>query len=75
MKEHKHSLCRKFAHILGEEILQSKDNICVVTFNKYLDVEILAIKPQSPLVLFALGKTNAVFTGFCFLKNYFDMTP
>jgi len=53
-KNNSNSLCRKFARILGAEILQSKDNLCVVTFNRDLDVEILGRETQSPLVLAAL---------------------
>lgn len=53
-------LCKKFAEILGAEILESKESLCVVTFNRDLDVEILGRETKSPLVLAALFSFEAM---------------
>ncbi|GIM27752.1 hypothetical protein CPJCM30710_04180 [Clostridium polyendosporum] len=50
----KSSLCKRFAKILGAEVLESRRDLCVVTFNRDLDVEILGRRTRSPLVLGAL---------------------
>ena len=50
----KSKLCKEFAEILGGEILQSSDGLCVVTRIRNLDVTILGRKTRSPLVLAAL---------------------
>ena len=53
-KDKKCNLCKKFASILGAEIIESREDLCVVGFNRDLDVEILGIRTRSPLVLPAL---------------------
>lgn len=53
-KDKKSSLCKRFASILGAEVLESERDLCVVTFNRNLDVEILRRRTRSPLVLGAL---------------------
>lgn len=54
IKNKRCSLCSKFASILGAEILQSTGDLCVVTFNRNLNVTVLGRRTQSPLVLGAL---------------------
>lgn len=46
--------CREFARILGAEILTSTKDLCVVTFLREIDAEILGVSTQSPLALAAL---------------------
>ena len=53
-RERKCNTCKEFASILGGEILQSERDLCVVTFNRNLNVEILGRRTRSPLVLAAL---------------------
>jgi hypothetical protein len=53
-KSERGSLCKRFAEILGAEILESRGNLCAVTFNRNLNVEILGRRTHSPLVLAAL---------------------
>ena len=53
-KDRNCDLCKKFAKILGAEILVQKGDLCTVTFNRNLSVEILGRKTRSPLVLAAL---------------------
>lgn len=53
-KNNKCDLCEEFASILGAKILQNDDGLCVVTFNRKLNVKILERKTNSPLVLAAL---------------------
>lgn len=53
-RSRKGSLCQQFARILGAEILQSQPNLCVVTFNRNLNAEILGRRTHSPLALAAL---------------------
>lgn len=48
------SLCRRFANILNASILSSTDELCVVTFNRNIDAEILGRPTESPLALAAL---------------------
>ena len=48
------NLFRRFASILGAKILESRSDLCVVTFNRNLNVEILGRRTRSPLVLGAL---------------------
>ena len=48
------SLCKRFAEILGAEVMESREDLCLVGFNRDLDVEILGIRTRSPLVLPAL---------------------
>jgi hypothetical protein len=50
----RNNVCRRFASILGAQVLQSENGLCVVTFNRNLDVEILGRTTRSPLVLAAL---------------------
>jgi hypothetical protein len=54
------SLCRRFASILGAEILESREDLCVVTFNRNLNVEILGRRTRSPLVLAALFSFESI---------------
>lgn len=53
-RDKKCNLCKKFASILGAEIIESREDLCVVGFNRDLDVKILGIRTRSPLVLPAL---------------------
>ncbi|MEQ8154899.1 MAG: DUF1259 domain-containing protein [Clostridiaceae bacterium] len=53
-RSRKSSLCSRFARILGAEILQSEPNLCVVTFNRNINAEILGRRTHSPLALAAL---------------------
>jgi hypothetical protein len=48
------NLCNKFARILGAEILTSTNNLCVVTFIRNINAEILGRVTRSPLALAAL---------------------
>ncbi|WP_040214469.1 DUF1259 domain-containing protein [Clostridium polynesiense] len=48
------SLCQRFASILGSEILQSSENLCVVTRKRRIPAEILERPTSSPLALNAL---------------------
>lgn len=50
----KPTLCEEFANILGAEILTSTKNLCVVTFNRDIEAEILRRPTKSPLALAAL---------------------
>ncbi len=45
------NLCKRFAEILGAEIIESREGLCVVGFNRDLEVEILGVRTRSPLVL------------------------
>jgi hypothetical protein len=45
------SLCKRLAEILGAEVVESREDLCVVGFNRDLDVEILGVRTRSPLVL------------------------
>lgn len=47
-------LCKKFAGILGAEILSLTDNVCTVTFMRDINAEILRRPTNSPLALAAL---------------------
>lgn len=47
-------LCHEFAKILGAEILTSTNNLCVVTFIRNINAEILGRVTRSPLALAAL---------------------
>lgn len=57
-----HSLCNKFASILGAEILTSTNDLCVVTFMRDIDAEILRRRTRSPLALAALFSFESVDT-------------
>lgn len=48
------SLCEEFARILGAQILDSTDELCVVTFKRNIDAEIAGRETESPLALNAL---------------------
>lgn len=54
------SLCKRFASILDAEILVSRSDLCVVTFNRDLDVEILERTSRSPLTLAALFSFESI---------------
>lgn len=54
------NLCRRFASILGAEVLESRSDLCVVTFNRNLNVEILGRRTRSPLVLAALFSFESI---------------
>lgn len=47
-------LCNEFARILGADILDSTNDLCVVTFNRNIRAEILGRPTRSPLALAAL---------------------
>lgn len=53
-REANNGLCRRFANILNASILTSTDELCVVTFNRDIDAEILGRPTESPLALGAL---------------------
>lgn len=46
--------CSEFARILGAEILESTNDLCVVTFLRSIQAEILERPTNSPLALAAL---------------------
>lgn len=46
--------CNEFAEILGAEILSTANNVCVVTFMRNINAEILGRRTLSPLALSAL---------------------
>lgn len=46
--------CAEFARILGAEILESTNDLCVVTFLRDIQAEILSRPTHSPLALAAL---------------------
>lgn len=48
------SVCNEFARILGAEILTSTPELCVVTFLRNINAEILGVRTHSPLALAAL---------------------
>lgn len=48
------NLCDEFARILGAEILTSTNDLCVVTFLRNINAEILGRPTHSPLALAAL---------------------
>lgn len=52
--DNKPTLCQQFADILGASILTSTEDLCVVTFNRQIDAEILGRPTSSPLALAAL---------------------
>ncbi|EPY2272905.1 DUF1259 domain-containing protein [Clostridium sporogenes] len=46
--------CKKFANILGAEILSTADNVCTVAFMRDIDAEILGRETHSPVALAAV---------------------
>ncbi|MBC2581919.1 DUF1259 domain-containing protein [Clostridium sp. DJ247] len=49
-----HNLCQEFADILGAEIISNQNGVCVVGFNRNLNVTILGRRSRSSLTLGAL---------------------